>query len=373
MISRNAVLACLLMVGSFAVQAQPAPAPAGAPAAPPAPNSTNAIGPKIQFATPIHDFGKVKSGQPVHYSYVFTNTGDQLLQIRSVQPSCGCTTAGEWTRNVEPGKTGAIPVQFNSANFNGPVFKTITVASNAKDQGNTVLQLKGTVWKPIEFAPPYTIMTIMPDTPAASANVRVINNTPEPLQVWDPTSNNPDFTAQIKTNMPGKEFLVTIAAKPGLHSGNIAAKINLKTSSADSPTLDLPFWANVQPALMIMPNQVMLPQAPLAVRTTPTVTIQNNSTNHLTLSDPAINAPGVEVQIKEIQPGRVFSVQLEFPQGYENPAGKPVELTIKSSNAHTPLIKVPVLQMPKRTAAAFPNPGQPATPPLPKPAAQASR
>ena len=71
-------------------------------------------GPKIQFATPMYDFGKVKSGELVKYTYVFTNVGGATLQVSNVQASCGCTTAGEWTRQVEPGQTGSIPIQFNS-------------------------------------------------------------------------------------------------------------------------------------------------------------------------------------------------------------------------------------------------------------------
>ena len=103
-----------MTVGTALVGAQPTSAPPAAAAA-----STNALGPRIQFATPVYDFGRVKAGEPVKYTYVFTNTGDRLLIINSVQPGCGCTTAGEWTKQVEPGKTGSIPIQFNTAGYNG--------------------------------------------------------------------------------------------------------------------------------------------------------------------------------------------------------------------------------------------------------------
>ena len=59
---------------------------------------TNVLGPKIRFATPIYDFGKAKSGDPVKYTYIFTNIGDQMLELTGVQPQCGCTATGEWTR-----------------------------------------------------------------------------------------------------------------------------------------------------------------------------------------------------------------------------------------------------------------------------------
>jgi hypothetical protein len=119
--------------------------------------------------------------------------------------------------------------------------------------------------------------------------------------------------------------------------------------------MELPFWANIQPSLMVMPQQIMLPAPPLAARTTPSITIQNNTTNHLSLSDPTLNIMGVEVQVKELQPGRIFNVGLVFPVGFEIPAGVKAELTLKSSDSHMPLITVPVTQMPKTASVPVPT------------------
>ena len=96
-------------------------------------------GPKIQFATPVYDFGQIKGGEVVKYTYVFTNAGDRVLELANVAASCGCTTAGEWTRQIEPGKTGSIPIQFNSGSFGGQVAKTITVTCNDPNQPTVTL------------------------------------------------------------------------------------------------------------------------------------------------------------------------------------------------------------------------------------------
>src|SRR5712671_5552659 len=53
--------------------------------------------PKIVFETPVFDFGRARAGDPVKHTFVFTNTGDALLEVTGVVPGCGCTTAGEWT------------------------------------------------------------------------------------------------------------------------------------------------------------------------------------------------------------------------------------------------------------------------------------
>src|SRR6266436_997309 len=181
MIARKTILSVLtLNLGLVLSQANPPPVtPTAAAVSPAAPVDTNAPGPKIEFATPIYEFGKIKSGDPVKYTYYFTNTGTEVLEISRVQPSCGCTTAGDFSKKVEPGQTGTIPIQFNSGNFNGNVFKTITVSSSAKNQPTAVLQLKGTIWKAIEFAPAYSVLNIPPDAPSGSAIVHITNNIEE--------------------------------------------------------------------------------------------------------------------------------------------------------------------------------------------------
>jgi len=382
MIKSKTVFSFLVIGISAGALAQPQPQPPAAAPAAAVPEAstvaadlaTNTPAPHIEFNTNIYEFGRVKAGDPVKYTYYFTNTGSALLEVTDVRPSCGCTTAGEWTKKVEPGSAGTIPIQFNSANYSGQVFKTITVSSNDKQKPSTVLQLKGTVWKPIELSPAYTVLNIPPDAPSASTVVRIINNMDQPLEVFSPELSNHSFEAELKTNQPGKEFALTIKSVPPLNSGNTQGKVTLKTSATNSPVLDVPFWANVQPALMVIPQQITLPQAPLATKSTPSVTIQNNSTNAVTLSEPEINIPGVDVQLKEVQTGRVFSAQLTFPQGFEIPQGQQVFFTAKSTNPKFPLVKVPVTQLPHPAAVQQPVPPQnqpraAAVPPTPPPQA----
>lgn len=351
------LLSCILVCsGLLSASAQQ---PATTSAVPTA--AKELAGPQIRFATPIHDFGKVKAGNLVKYTYFFTNSGDQVLEISRVQPSCGCTTAGEWTRLTRPGETGRIPVQFNSGNFNGQVFKTITVASNDRKTPTVVLQLKGIVWKPIELVPPYTLLTIPPDAPNATAVVRIINNMEEPLTVSDPVCNNKSFTADLKQTIPGKEYQLTLQGVPPFNAGNMQGKVTMKTSTPDMPTIEVNFWANIEPPIAIMPPQLMLPAGPLTVRATPTVMIQNNSTNALTLSDAAVNAPGVQVQLREIQPGRIYNASLVFPEGFSVQPGQQIVLTAKSNNPRVPLVRVPVMQMARPRSLAVAPPMRPAS------------
>lgn len=329
--------------------------------------STNVSGPKIQFATTLWDFGREKAGAPVKFTYVFTNCGDRVLEVKSVQPSCGCTPAGEWSKQVEPSKTGTIPIQLNSAGFNGPVSKTVTVTCNDPTTPEVTLQIKGTVWKSVEVKPLFAFLHVTANSQSVSRVVHIINHEEEPLTLSAPESDNRAIAAEVKTNQPGREFRLLIKTVPPLLPGRLQGKITVKTSSTNAPVLTVPAFAFVPPIITVTPSQLSLPPGPLAAASTLSVIIQNNSTNALALSDATIKAKDVEVDLQVVKPGRLFRATLTFPPGFELPQGQQVELSFKSSHPLCPLVKVPVTQA---TPSAAPSAPPSATTPAPQPSGQ---
>ena len=214
------------------------------PTTSPAPEAVGGSGPKIVFATPVYDFGRIKGGDIVKYTFVFTNAGSALLQVSNVHAPCGCTTAGDWTRQVEPGKTGSIPIQFNSGNFNGPVTKAVTVTCNDAKQPTVGLQIKGNIWKPIEVTPQFAILNVTTDAPSNATTVRIVSNEEFPLTLSAPESSHPAFTAELSTNQPGKEFQLLVKTVPPLPAGNVHGQITLKTSSTNMPVIQVNALAN---------------------------------------------------------------------------------------------------------------------------------
>jgi len=354
----------LTLLGGALASATPSPAqinvapPPGPAATPPA-----VSGARIAFAKPTFDFGKVESGQPVKHDFIFTNTGNQTLEIREVRPGCGCTTAGTWDKLVEPGKTGKIPIQFNSAGYGGPVQKSISVTCNDAAQPNVNLQLTGTIWKPIDISPVYAIFNFGPDIQTNETRVvRIVSNLEEPVTVSEPTSSHPAFRAELKTVKEGKEYELHLTVVPPLDSPNPSAQITLKTSYAKMPVMNVAAFATVQPAVTVAPSQLTLPPGPLANPVQLVATIQNNSTNLLVLSEPALNAQGGNIEIKELQPGRQFNLTLAFPAGFQNQAGQTIEARVKSNDPRFPLIKVGVFQTPSPPVVARqPQPSPPGT------------
>lgn len=307
-------------------------------------------GSKIIFATPVYDFGKVRSGEVVKYTYVFTNVGGAMLQVSNVQVSCGCTTAGEWSRQVEPGKIGSIPIQFNSTGFGGAVGKTITVSCNDTNQPSVVLQINGNVWRPIDVTPQFAVLNLTASAPSNATIVRIVNNEEAPLTLSTPECNNQAFATELRTNQPGKEFEMVIKTASPI-TASVQAPITLKTSSTNMPLINITAWANMQQEIMVMPSQISLSTAPLTSAMSTTVSIRNTGTNTLTLSEPTVNDKKVDLQLREIEAGRFFTLTANFPLGFEVAQGQPLELSLKSNHPQFPIIKVPVVQ-PARPSAS---------------------
>jgi len=85
----------------------------------------------IVFNEYEHDFGKVKEGRKVRYTFTFQNTGTGSLVIQSATTTCGCTVPRYDRRPIAPGKGGKLEVEFDTSGRNGMQTKVITVTSNA--------------------------------------------------------------------------------------------------------------------------------------------------------------------------------------------------------------------------------------------------
>src|SRR6266540_4154163 len=221
----------------------------------PAPESpVDTSGPRIEFATNVFNFGKVTSGELVRHDFVFTNVGTATLEIKDVRPGCGCTTAGSWDKQVEPGKTGTIPLQFNSSNFGGAVTKSATVTCNDPGKSNVVLQITGTVWKPIEVTPTMAVFNVSDESETnVTKVVRIVNNLEEPLKLSDLKCTNQVFRTELKTVQPDKEFELHITAVPPFAGPSISAPVTLNTSSAKMPIISVTAYVAVRQGVAVMP------------------------------------------------------------------------------------------------------------------------
>jgi hypothetical protein len=329
----------------------PAPTPPAAAAAPAAAVATPAgpagPAPRISFVTPFCDFGRAKGDDTVECVFIYTNTGTATLELTEIAPSCGCMKIGDWTQSVPPGGSGKCTVRVDTHHYTGGFAKSVYVTCNDPANTKPMIEVKGYIFRPIELTPPHAAITLNLEYPSNSTTVRIVGHQDAPLILGEPVVDSPAFGATITTNTAGKEYTLTVSTRPPLPTGYVRGAVKMKTSYTNAPDLSVDISANVWPLIMPIPMVIQLPAPPFTNAHPHTMWIRNNSTNTVTLTEPKVSVPGVEVQMKEEQPGRHFALTLRFPPGFELKQGQNAELTVKCSHPLVPVVKVPITQAPR--------------------------
>jgi hypothetical protein len=87
----------------------------------------------VIFDEQAHNFGKLKAGEIVVHTFVFTNSGNNNYQIERVVADCACLNTHFSEEFIKPGEKGKIEVEFNTAGTAGREYKTIEVYGNSKE------------------------------------------------------------------------------------------------------------------------------------------------------------------------------------------------------------------------------------------------
>ena len=110
-------------------------------------------GATIEFEKEVHDYGTIENGANGECTFVFKNTGNAPLIISNAKGSCGCTVPSWPKEPIAPGASAKIKVKYDT-NRVGPINKSVTITSNATNEPNKVIRIKGQIKaKPTTDAP----------------------------------------------------------------------------------------------------------------------------------------------------------------------------------------------------------------------------
>ena len=93
----------------------------------------------LHFETETHDFGQLKAGEKLSFSFVFQNKGEEFIQIKSATTDCGCISAHFTQKFVKPGESSVIEVTFDSAGLFGRQLKTVEILWNSKELKHLII------------------------------------------------------------------------------------------------------------------------------------------------------------------------------------------------------------------------------------------
>lgn len=94
---------------------------------------------KIEFSKEMHNFGTLKEGEIVAYSFQFKNNGATSFHLTKVEPTCGCLSVQYNKEEIETQATSIIDVIFHSEDEWGNQIKTVNIeTSNGETKTLTI-------------------------------------------------------------------------------------------------------------------------------------------------------------------------------------------------------------------------------------------
>ncbi|HRH37542.1 MAG TPA: DUF1573 domain-containing protein [Flavobacteriales bacterium] len=101
-------------------------------------------GPMIQVDKDVHDYGTINQGANGECAFTVTNTGDAPLILTNCKGSCGCTVPKCDTEPIKPGGKTVVTVKYDTKRA-GAINKSVTISSNATNEPEKTVRIKGTV------------------------------------------------------------------------------------------------------------------------------------------------------------------------------------------------------------------------------------
>ncbi len=320
-----------------------APAPPVATAAPAGP------APRLVVAEPIHDAGDVSKGEKVSVDFVVENQGDAELEITAVHPSCGCTVAS-FDKSVAAGGKGKIHAELDTADFQGPLAKTITVVSNDPVNPRLTLTIKVKVEPHIAVHPGYAryiyVQTLDPGT-VAQTLWALDDKDFKVLGVKSPyrfvTATFHEATeAERRPEATGRQWRIEMTIQPDADVGPLREFLVVKTSHPKQPEVRIPISGFVRPLIHVTPQvadfgAIQLDDQPHEVA----LTLVNFGEDAITIEGVESGAPGIEAKAEATEAGRRFKITVTLGP---NVAKGPISTMIKirTSSSAQPVYEVPI-------------------------------
>jgi hypothetical protein len=89
----------------------------------------------------------VKEGTTVSHTFELVNNGTDVLEIKDVRTSCGCTAALVSNSTLKPGEKGTLKVDLDTKGRQGKMSRTVSIVSNDSEQQTKVITIYAEVLK----------------------------------------------------------------------------------------------------------------------------------------------------------------------------------------------------------------------------------
>ncbi|HZW37966.1 MAG TPA: DUF1573 domain-containing protein [Ignavibacteriaceae bacterium] len=214
------------------------------------------VAPKISIQQGEFNFGDIQEGTIASHSFIITNTGGDLLKIKDVRPSCGCTAAAPDKKELAPGESTKIKVEFNSDGRMGQQEKTISIITNDPKTPQAILKFYGNVIKKVVEDAPRLKFSEMEHNFGKVEEGQVVDYTfkfknvgKKPLVIGNVKTSCGCTAALVssKNVAPGNEGTIRVELDTKNRAGKMSRNVTIESNDPSAPSMILTIFAEVQP------------------------------------------------------------------------------------------------------------------------------
>jgi hypothetical protein len=309
---------------------------------------TVAAKPETVVPQAVVDVGREQRGEKIKHTFEIHNEGSAPLKLERVKPTCGCTVAN-YDEVIAPGAVGSLVAQVDTAEFRGPIAKSISVFTNDPDNPRLSLVVKADVRSQVDVSPGYARFVVVQGGEY---------NTSKQI-LWSP--GKPDLVVS-KANSPYKfvttsvrqleegdsdyrkdsnRWEVSIKLDEDAPLGPMADYVKVETNHPKQKTVRIPVSGIVRPILAVTPQVADFGRRESGEEHTATLEIRNLSSNAVELLTVTTDVAGLEAEIESVEAGRLFNVVLTLAPGVDKGRFRG-KVTVETNSASQPIVEIDV-------------------------------
>lgn len=221
-------------------------------------------GPRIKFEKVVYDFGKVGPGTKNTCEFKFTNVGDELLEIKKVDKSCGCTPYTLDKKKYAPGESGTLKVKYSASRRTGSAKKHLYVHSNDKVQPKIVLTVKAKIQESVSVQPKILNLFLNKKNGGCpEITLRSLGGEAISIKGFEASgrfkSTGRAITAEFDPSVKGKKLVLQPKVNMNLLKKNLSGSVRITVLNPQESTITIPF--KVLPQFKLDPPSLVVYKA----------------------------------------------------------------------------------------------------------------
>ncbi len=187
---------------------------------------------ELKWDRPQQNFQRTPEDGEIEVRFAFRNAGAGPVTIKTLRPSCGCTTAHLEKKTFAPGEAGEVVARFVFGDRRGPHRKTIEVRTDDAAAEPVVLDLRVNIHDPLSIAP--ALVFWKRGEAGEAKTVQLTADAEQRVRIKSVVSSNPRVAAKLETIKAGEHYMVSVT--PADTGQKESAEISVLTDfPADAP------------------------------------------------------------------------------------------------------------------------------------------